>query len=96
MKKINMAMAVMIAAVLLLGGAPAWAKTKSKVVVKERSSKVVKSSSTPRGWSHGNKTGWHGESRPPGQMKKIESDVDHVTVVHDIDVDEPDTIIIDD
>ncbi len=21
---------------------------------------------TPRGWSHGRKTGWHGRSRPPG------------------------------
>ncbi len=29
-----------------------------------------KDGSTPPGWSHGKKTGWHGAHRPPGLAKK--------------------------
>jgi hypothetical protein len=27
---------------------------------------------SPPGWAKGKKTGWRGEPRPPGQMKKIQ------------------------
>jgi hypothetical protein len=30
---------------------------------------------TPPGWAHGNKTGWHGQGLPPGQMKKLQQPV---------------------
>ncbi len=62
--------AVLWAAALALAASPmAIAKDTSHRKSTESAKSGVSGTSTPPGWSHGEKTGWGGHDTPPGQRR---------------------------